>query len=106
MKKEVNSSNLRLSEKNDQSSTDSTAVIAGKKPPIVHELDRNVLRILEKDGLFKMLLANFPSSFIFNFLTFQNRSYSSYTCRNTLFFYYFKPSEFLSILNMRSTTYL
>jgi predicted ArsR family transcriptional regulator len=37
-------------EKNDQSTTDSTAVIAGKKPPIVHELDRNVLRILKKEG--------------------------------------------------------
>ena len=37
-------------EKNGQSTTDSTAVIAAKKPPIVHELDRNVLRILEKEG--------------------------------------------------------
>ncbi|MHA2307472.1 MAG: winged helix-turn-helix transcriptional regulator [Candidatus Hodarchaeales archaeon] len=37
-------------EKNDHSSTESTPVIVGKKQPIVHELDRNVLKILEKEG--------------------------------------------------------
>lgn len=37
-------------EKNDQTSTESTPVMVGKKQPIVHELDRNVLKILEKEG--------------------------------------------------------
>ena len=37
-------------EKNDQTSTESTPVMVRKKQPIVHELDRNVLKILEKEG--------------------------------------------------------
>ncbi len=39
-------------EKNDQTSTESTppGIVRKKKQPIVHELDRNVLKILEKEG--------------------------------------------------------
>lgn len=37
-------------EKKDQAITDSAIVLTGKKPPIVHELDRNILKLLLKEG--------------------------------------------------------